>query len=273
MEPVWRAPRVYVIAVCGFLILFGFTTFLRAEEWSHPLRLALSEARKRPASMRAQYELARTLVVAAGTNGDSPLVGEAQSILSANALKPESGIAPLQALIFLSGRSHRPVAAEWWTALIGKLRDRPPSQSDIDALVFLFHCQLDDRCPRQTGELLEAFMAALTSSNGDVRLMSAYGDFAFLQLGDAALAENMFRGVIEKQPKVPVYRANLVRFLLASGQLGAAGAELESLKALNRYGSLDAMIGGLQAQLDDARAARPDRPASGKPLPVGNASP
>ena len=60
-----------------------------------------------PGSSRAQYELARTLIVAAGDNEESPLIAESTKILNRTALLPDSGIAPLQALIYLNGRAHR----------------------------------------------------------------------------------------------------------------------------------------------------------------------
>jgi protein O-mannosyl-transferase len=262
IEPGLRQPSAKVILAAGFIFFFSFTTFLRAQEWSHPLRLALSEASKRPESMRAQYELARTLIEAAGSNDKSPLIDESVKILERTAFRADSGIAPLQALIYLNGRAHRNIDPAWWNAIVQKLRDHPPAQTEIDALIFLSRCQLRGDCPTQKKELLDAFLAALTTSGGNVNLMSAYADFAYDELDDNALAERMFREVVQNKPTVPVYHANLINLLLATGQFDAAESALIPLKALNRAGSLDTMITDLQAKIQVAKNAAQRAPAN-----------
>ncbi len=137
--------------------------------------------------------------------------------------------------------------------MIEKLQSQPPSQTDTGVLIFLLHCQLRGDCPQQKQELLDAFVAALTKSGGDVHLMSAYADFAYLELGDAALAERMLRGVVASKPMVPVYHANLIKLLIATGQFAAAEQALVPLKALNRFGSLDTMIAELQTQIEEGK--------------------
>ncbi len=257
LEPGLRLPAAKALIATGFVVFFAFTTFLRAEEWSNPLRLAYSEALKRPDSPRAQYELARTLIFAAGNNEKSPLIDESIKILERDAYRPDSGIGPLQALIFVNGRAHRNIDPRWWQAIIEKLHDRAPSQSDIGAISQLFHCQLHGECPMQKQELLDVFTTALTKSQGNVYLMSAYADFALMELGDAALSERMFRDVVAAKPQVPVYRANLVRFLIATRQFDAANAAISGLTSLNHLGSLDPMISKLKAELAAAIVAPP----------------
>jgi hypothetical protein len=211
--------------------------------------------------MRAQYELARTLILAAGSNDKSPLIDESVKILQRTAFRPDSGIAPLQALIYLNGRVHRPIDPVWWSAIVQKLQDRPPAQTDIEGLIFLFRCQLRGDCPTQKQELLDAFLAALTTSGGNVNLMSAYADFAYDELDDKELAERMLREVVQTKPTVPVYHANLIKLLILTGQFDAAESALIPLKALNRAGSLDTMIADLQAQIEMAKSTAPQPPA------------
>ncbi|MDR3387000.1 MAG: hypothetical protein P4L92_08095 [Rudaea sp.] len=257
LEPGMRLPAAKSLAAAGLVAFFAFITFLRAEEWSNPLRLAYSEALKRPDSSRAQYELARTLIVAAGNNENSPLIDESTRILQRTAFLPDSGIGPLQALIFVNGRAHRPIDPAWWQAIIRKLNDRAPTQTDIAVVIFLFHCQVDGDCPEQKQEMLDTFTAALVRSNGNINLMSAYADFALRELGDAALAERMSRDVVAAKPQIPVYRANLVRMLISTHQFDAAEQALSGLAALDHLGSLDVLIASLKAELASARAASP----------------
>ena len=266
LEPGMRLPVAKTVIVSGFIALFAFTTFLRAQEWSDPIGLAYSEALKRPDSPRAQYELARILIIAAGEDRESPLIVQATEVLERNAYLPNSGITPLQALIYVNGRAHRPIDPRWWQAIIAKLRDRAPSASDISALIFLFRCQMRGDCPVQKQEMLDAFGTALARSSGSTNLMSAYGEFALEELGDAELAGRMFREVVTASPNEPTYRANLIRFLIATQQFQAAESEISELAKLNRAGSLDGTLAALEAELAAAEIA-PSAPATDDELP------
>ena len=254
IEPVVRLGALKLFILVGFFTLFSFTTLLRAEEWSHPLKLAFSEAQKRPNSERAQYELARTLIVASSSNSDSQLVNEAKRILAVNAFKENTGITALQALIFIAALEHQPIDPKWWSAIVDKLHNRAPTQSDVAAIIFLYHCQTGGICPIQTSELLNTFIAGLARSEGNPNLMSAYGEFALRQLGDASLAENMYRGAVTARPQLAVYRENLIEFLIATGQFPKADQELMQLGSLNRFGALDAGLENLRTKLAAARA-------------------
>lgn len=265
LEPLWSTINVRPGAACGFVIFFALTTLVRAEEWSHPLRLALSEASRRPDSVRAQYSLARALIVAAGTDQSSPLLKEARSVLEKSAFKPNSGISGLQALIYLDCRANGTVAPDRWEKLIENLRKQPPSQTDIGALEFLLHTQLRGECPMQKQELLNAFTAALDRSDGDVNLMTAYADFAYLELGDPELAGRILREVVVRKPTVAIYRANLIDFLIASGRLEEAEEELRQLRSLNYYGSLNGVLAKLSTEIEQARV---DAHASPSPVPL-----
>ena len=271
VEPLFPKLHIRAAIACGFIGLFAFTTFLRAEEWSHPLRLALAEATKRPTSPRAQYELGRTLILAAGQDQHSPLLAEAKSVLEKSAYRQNSGISGLQALIFLDCRMNNKVDPKLWTSMADKLESQPPSQTDINALEFLFRAQARGDCPEQKQEMLNVFTAALSKSNGDLNLTSAYAEFALSELGDSVLAERMFRDVVDRRPTVPVYRENLVRFLAVTGQFDKARNELDALKRMNYYGSLDREINELAHVIENARAAQ--KPPQSEPLSVGAPKP
>lgn len=254
LEPGLRLPGARTSLAAGFIALFAFTTFLRAEEWSSSIRLAYSEALKRPDSQRAQYELARTLIVAAGKDEKSPLIEEASRILERNAFLPTSGITSLQALIYINSHTHRAIDSRWWQAIVEKLRAAAPSRADIAAIIFLFHCQQDGNCPMQKQEMLDTFTAGLERSNGNPSLMSAYADFALRELGDTVLAERMSREALATQPDNPTYRENLIRLLISTRQFHKIAPEMDALQKINRLGALDKDIATLEAQAAAARA-------------------
>jgi len=181
-------------------------------------------------------------------------------------VRPGQGIAPLQALIYLSARLHQPVEHVWWERISGELREHAPSQTDVDALIFLYRCQKSGDCPHQPAELLDAFVAALAKSEGNVNLMEAYGEFALLELHDAPLAERMYRDVVTKRPQVAVYRANLVEFLIATNRFDEARETLDGLRTMNHLGALDTTIARLEEKLQQARgSARSAQPQTDPP--------
>jgi hypothetical protein len=256
MEPGLRMSPVKIAIAVAFLSTCAFTTFLRSEEWSHPLRLAYAEAVKRPESPRAQYELARTLIIVAGKNEDSPLLKKSTEILERTAMQPDSGITSLQALIFINRRDPQKIDPRWWQAITEKLHASTPDSGDIGAVIFLFKCQERGDCPQQTPEMLSVFTSALEATGGNVNLLSAYADFALKALGDTELAERMSREAVATNPVVPTYRANLIKILMNIGKLDDAQTEIEKLSILNHAGSLNSLISGLQAQLMQARTSR-----------------
>ncbi len=270
LEPGMRLPILRSAAIVLFIGWCTFTTFLRSEEWSDPLRLAYAEALKRPDSERAQYGLASTLIRVAGDNPDSPLIQRSTAILEHHAFDPDSGIGGLQALIFLNGRAHRPIDPRLWKAIVDKLRHGAPSQTDIAAVIFLFHCQQQGVCPDQPRELLAAFTAALESSDGNPNLMSAYADFAVQRLNDPELAVRMSRAVVDAKPEVMVYRANLIRMLIRTGKLDAARIQLQQMRKKDIAGSQAATIETLGRAIDAAAQAGAAAPV---PEPAAQAGP
>lgn len=240
------------------IALFSTTTFLRAQEWSDPIRLAHAEATKRPDSMRAQYGWALTLMMAAGTDRDSPLLTEARSILHRIVDRDDSGVAPAQALIFLAGRDGQPIDPHWWQEILRKSRMGPPSKTDIQAIAFLSRCMSRSICPNQPQQMQTVFLAAMDASSNNPELLSAYADYAYRKLNDGQLADRLGTEAVTRSPAVPTYRYNLVRLLLATGHVDEARQQMAILRTMNRWGSLDREIGELNVLLHKADVARTD---------------
>lgn len=269
-----KAPIPTLAAVIA-LAFFSTTTFARSCEWSNPLRLAYAEASKRPDSMRAQYALAQSLIASAGDDVRSPLLDRAKSILNRTVYRNDSGLAPAQALIFIAGRTHQPVDPRWWSEIVRKLKAGPPSQTDIQAIVFLPRCMRHDDCLFQPAQMLDVFLAALPASGDNPDIMSAYAEFAFDVLHDPALAIQLSDDIVTRFPNSPTYRANLVKALIAIGRFGEARHQIELLEKLNHWGSLDDTISTLESLLGQAIAtSKPAPEASGTdPSPAMSPSP
>jgi len=114
----------WLVPAC-FLLLLGATTHLRAREWSNPLRLAESEAAKRPQSPRATYGYARQLIIASEYRADSPLLVPARRALAQARAVPGSGILPHSAELLLAAHTRHPAPPDVWHDMQHRLRTRP----------------------------------------------------------------------------------------------------------------------------------------------------
>ena len=251
LEPGLKSLPVRVTIATAAIALFAANTYLRAVEWSDPLKLAVAEAAKRPLSPRAQYGFADTLM-SYTTTADAELVSKSIDLLHRASELPNAGITGEQGLIVYSSTLKRPVDPAWWSDINEKLKRSPPSESDIVGLRALLRCQLHGLCNNQKNQLLEAFLAALSHPHPRAPLLAAYADFAAVQMNDNALAERLMQQAIATDPREPLYRSNLVRLLIAEGQLDRARDALAELERLNQWGSLDSMLEPLRRQLAEA---------------------
>jgi hypothetical protein len=128
--------------VLGSGFVFGFyalNTALRAQEWSDPDRLIMSEAAKRPQSANAQYELGRLMVMKLRRPDGNPMTEDGYMVLEDAMKLPGAGTTFEQSLITFHAERHEPIDPTWWESLIAKLKARPPNVSDARVLANLNH--------------------------------------------------------------------------------------------------------------------------------------
>ena len=244
-----------VVAGCLFLF-YALTTWMRAEEWSDPLRLALSDANKRPDSSAAQYELGRVLLSAHRKGDLEPMTSEAFQVLERGSRIPNSDILHEQLLIVSHAQLKQPIDPAWWNSLIEKLRSRPPTTADIGGLMELQKCFEDHVCPDTLNELGLAFSAAVAHPSPNGVLLSAYGQFAEKDLHDSALAEKQFRAALATAPGEATTHTNLITFLVHHGRFDEAQKEIDRLQTMNHFGSLEPSVRAVEQLLRDARRAQ-----------------
>lgn len=242
--------------VIALVCFYGFTTWMRAEEWSEPMRLTLSEAQKRPRSPLAQYERAAALL-AAGTIDGRPVFEQGVRALDENRTLPGAGIAYEAGLIAISQRFGRPVSPDWWPALLEKLRLHPPEITDAQALESLSQCFSRSECKDGLQLLAQAYSAALAHPSPSTFLLSSYAEFAWQLQNDKVTAERQFRRVVDKSPRDPQGRRHLVLLLIAAGKLDEARTEIDAIGSINHFGMFDGLIRTLQASLNSAGSASP----------------
>jgi hypothetical protein len=253
LEGGFSRTRLRVIVVCCALAFYGLTTWMRAEEWSDPLRLAVSEATKRPQSSAAQYELGQRYLASIGRDG-MPMTEDGFEVLERAASIPDSDILSEQLLITGHAELKRPILPRWWDSLLGKLHERPPTSADVGALDALFRCQLQRICPLDVARLKAAFDAAVAWPQTDGVLLFLHGLFAERLLHDPALAERQLRAAVARAPGEFRTREALIRFLVAQDRQAEARQEMAGLRELNHFGSLSDTIGKLEQLLSASKS-------------------
>ena len=248
-----------------FLATFSFyalTTALRATEWSDPLRLALSEASKRPHSPGAQYDRAFRLLSGYQRRDGQSMVEDALMSLESARKLPGAGILFEHLLISTHAQNKRPIRQEWWEDIVSKLQARPANASDARVLHLLNACFLKHVCEGDISPLQRAFAAALSHGAPRPELLSAHAEFAWHLLGDKQMGERDIRTAVRVSPSDFNARKNLLVLLLATNQLAEAETELDTLHKLNYFGFYDELIEVMQKSLKEKQATAISRNTS-----------
>lgn len=232
-------------------------TYATANAWGTPLTLAEEVGRRGPSSHRAQYELGRAYIIASRYEKSSPYIAKAVPPLESAAAMPGASVLAEQALIFLYARAGLPIKQAWWSSMRSKLHARPATVQDESALIALAGCLRQGGCHFEPNDLHQAFDAAMDHPAPSARLCSAYADFAAVTLDDDALALRLSERAVEKAPDEPVYRINLARRALATGQAAIARDQIPVLERLNFGGRLDDDIASLRESLSHKGDAQP----------------
>lgn len=256
-----KQPRFRAMLFGLLAVFYAFATWMRAEEWSDPLRLALSESNKRPDSSAAQYELARVLLYSHRKGESEPMTAQAFEVLQRASRIPNSDILHEQLLIVSHAQLNQPIDPAWWESMIAKLRARPPTTADIAGLMELQSCFAHKVCTGSIDDLRRAFEAAVAHPSTNGVLLSTYGQFAEQFLLDSDLAEKQFRAALAVAPDEPTTHANLITFLIHHRRFDEARAQFDGLRRLNHFGSLDDRIAGLDSMLRETESVAPPEPA------------
>jgi hypothetical protein len=230
-------------------------TAYTATHWEHPLTLSRELAIRAPQSPRAQYELGRAYVIASEYKPESPFVAPAYAALERASVLPRSSTLAEQALIFFAAKMKQPIKDEWWTSMEAKLRANTIAIEDESAIMSLSSCLLQKGCDLPDDKMLAVYLAALSHPSPRSRLLAAYSEFAWAELGDRALGYAMIRRATSAEPSEPAYHITTLRYALAVGDVAVAREQLASLERLNVGSRLDSDIGPLRGQIDAAAAA------------------
>ncbi len=206
---VFRLPAFVLLAA---LVLWSANvTALRSNEWSNPIRLAVSSTLTHPDSPGAHYSLGRQLLIAA--EDDKVLIARARKALITAQNLPNSGVLPSLTLINMAGHTSEPLNDQWFKTIITRLHRAPIQPAAIDALARLTHCQINGPCQPRPKQMLPIFLAALAKRPYQSNLLAAYSQFAAAELVDPSLSRRMARHAVNHARFPELHRHALANIL------------------------------------------------------------
>lgn len=249
LEPrhgVWRVGGLALTS--GLILLAAFITTLRAGEWASPGRLVYIEATRHPASPRANYELGRVFgEQAQDING--PAFAMAVKSFEVAAGLPNSGLLPLQGLVFVKSRLGGEIEPALWARMKAAIESGPLARQDVTALHSLIICRSQGVCTFQAALLGEVLELAVQRNPTLADLQTLYANYAINVIGDSASGLRLMSRAVALAPQNPQYWANLISLQIALGMFAEARTGLRYLGELNRFGNLNQTIAKLEAIL------------------------
>ncbi|RYD15541.1 MAG: hypothetical protein EOP90_06200 [Lysobacteraceae bacterium] len=250
----WPA-RVRHALLAILMLWWCAMTWLTAQAWGDPLRLAADLAARAPDSPRAQYGFGRALLDRSGPTPASPLFAQAYEVLERAGAMPESSILPEQAMILTSSLVGRPAEDRWWDRLIDKLARRAPNNEDISALGALTRCERNGDCNLPHERMHAAFEAAEAHPGKRAKLLAIRSDWAWSVLGDRVLGERYAQAAVEAAPSDADARVTLARMNIVLGNIAKAREQLLAIEGLNTGGRHDRLIAGLRPLVERSMPA------------------
>ncbi|WP_407276469.1 tetratricopeptide repeat protein [Halothiobacillus sp. DCM-1] len=248
-------------AALALIALYAGITALRAQVWGNPFRLAYFEATTHPDSPRANYDLARLMMITA-PGVSSPSFGMGVQLMDKASQLPGASIQADQALIFMSAKNGLPIHPAWWADIRQKLDHQPPSAEDVSALYSLVQCGFNGVCHyppeavQALGQTLRLAVARYPDNDGLITLLANYEANI---THDFPVAYRLMQQAVTLDPRHFAYWNNLVTMQIAAGLLDMAATGIERMTEFNPKGTHDAEIAAARAALakKQAEAALP----------------
>ncbi|WP_435103700.1 tetratricopeptide repeat protein [Arhodomonas sp. AD133] len=228
-------PSARQCAVVAVIMLYGFLTFVRASEWSHPVEHAYFEASHNPESPRAAYTFALMLLI------DNPEPGTRRFVLAKTTLQKaaeleNAGLLPLQGLIRLHAGSDLPVPSAWWEDMRTYVAHHNLTSQDINALYKVLEPLVKGKTPYPPEEIESILQEAVNHHPGNAILLTMQANFLLNVTGDYQQAERLLDKAMKMRPNDPAMWRNLIDYQLTTNQLDAAESSIQRLKSIDRLG-------------------------------------
>ena len=251
------APAIRIVTPAIFLLLFSYTTWVRASQWSDVTSQAIHEARHHPQSYRAVFAAGRIYAKLA-LNGATEFEDEARQLLIRSSELNQGEIMPHTALILFNYKLNQAVDPAWYDELFYRLSNHPVIPSTLVSLRAFVKCS-EENCGVPVEAVETMFNLTLeneTTSLSKKRLAEAettYGSFTLNTRGDFRKGHRLFTQAVAHSPRDTQYRKNLINLLIVMGELDEAEHQLGLFRTANTYGGNEAIYQMLQGSIEEAR--------------------
>ena len=223
--------RRFLIVV--LVVVYGFLTFLRANEWSDPAKLAYFEATRQDESSRAQYELGKLLIQTNEPGAPAFSLG-LQNWVEATRL-PNSSVLPWQGLILVNAKHGLTVKPEWWDGLREHMRHHTLMAQDMNALYSLINSAATGLVDVPVEPLRRVIEAAEEAKPNSALVKTLHANFLLNVSGETAAAEALLQEALVRSPTNIALWRNLIEYQLATGQYAHARASIDRLEDLSGF--------------------------------------
>jgi len=250
------APVIRMATPAILLLLFSYTTWVRASQWSDVVSQAVYEARHHPQSYRAVFAAGRVYANLA-LKGAPEFEDEAREHLLRASELSNSTIMAHSALILFNYALKQPIDPAWYDELFYRLSSYPVIPTTLISLRAFVKCS-EANCGVPVEKVETMFDLVLdneTTSLSKQRIAEAetlYGSFTINTQGDFRKGHSLFTRAVAHCPRDTQYRQNLVNMLVVMGKLNEAQQQLGLFRTANTYGGNESIYKTLQDSIDDA---------------------
>jgi hypothetical protein len=250
-------PVIRIATPAVLLLLFSYTTWVRASQWSDVVSQAVYEARHHPQSYRAVFAAGRVYANLA-LKGAPEFEDEAREHLLRASELSKGEIMSHAALILFNNALDQPVDPAWYDELFYRLSSYPVIPTTLISLRAFVKCS-EANCGVPVEKVETMFRLTLdneTTRLSNQRIAEAetlYGSFTINTRGDVRKGHRLFTQAVAHNPHDTSYRQNLINLLIAMGEFNEAEHQLELFRTDNTYGGNESIYQKLQGSIDDAR--------------------
>lgn len=240
-----------------FLLVFTYSTWLRASQWGDTVDYALYEAQHHPDSFLSVYAAARIYAKLALTRQPGTLE-KAYDYLDRAAALDETTILTEATRIKISYVLDQPVDPAWFDDIVERLQRGPIRPTHIDSLHDLSGC-VAAQCDLPAATMDRLFRAALANPSLahlpviHAELLNIYGYFSINKTGNFDRGYELFSRALELQPTEPQRWVNLTRLLIAMYRYDEAEELLARFRESGAHGSVASVASELQSEIDSLR--------------------
>ncbi len=243
----WRL--VIYFFIFALLTWYVGVTYMRSNEWSHPVKHAYFESQRQSNSPRAVYELG---VVLNRLNPDpgTPGFHESVSAFRRAADLPNTTFLPYQALLFLNGKKVLLDADVWWGRAENYIVSHPLSNQDVNALYGLLEAQISGEIQLDSERLVNLLREAYRVHSWRSDISAMYANSLLNLIKDVDEAGLVLSQAVVQSPRDVQMWMNLISVQLILGHFREAQEGIERVQELDRWGHRDGAIQALQQKLD-----------------------